>query len=326
METNYLLIIACNAIYAQFFGDKSMYSDDYLLFMKNRRDASEETLKAYAHDLDLYLRFLAVRKIRLTKVRPKHVSAYLAYIEKLPGRKPGENASRGTIVRRIAVVASFHNWLALETNGKVLSPVLKLHRTKRRKGKPKPIPDRSSYALEHNVSNPRDRILFKMFLASGLRLSELRKLNADSIRLEIYQVFGEDLAIGIGEIVGKGDKERVFLVDRNTYDEMSEYLDARKASGSAPLFLSNRRLRISKRAIQYVLSRWCKRLDLPAHHIHQLRHTALTRLAESGVPLLILRELAGHVSAETTLGYVKITKIKVIREYFAAMEKLKHAA
>jgi site-specific recombinase XerC len=284
--------------YTQFFflGGALMYVEHFLAYMRFNRKASPETLKAYEHDLHLYMEFLAERNIRLTKVRPKHFSDYLVFLQSLPGKKAGQQADRATIARRIAVASSFHQWLALYTDGKTASPILKLHRVKRKKGRPNPIPERSSEALENHVTNPRDRAILMTFLASGLRLSELHQLNADSIRLEGYISLGEEMVVGIGDVIGKGARERPFLVDVPTYDLVSEYLDSRKATGDAPLFVSNPGTRLSKRPIQYVLLRWCERLALPVHHIHQLRHTELTRLAELGMPLLLLRDLAGHKS------------------------------
>lgn len=303
-----------------------MYLEHYLSYLRIQQAASVQTLKAYEHDLALYVGFLNKRKIRINKVRPSGFSDFVAYLGSLPGKKHGELASRSTIARRISAVAAFHSWLVQYTDGKITSPVLKIHRVRKIKQGPKPIPDSSAVGLKEKVTNQRDRTILAVFLSSALRLSELHQLNADSIRLEGFEDSAEGtFSVGIGEVVGKGNKPRTFLVDARTYDEMSEYLDHRGASEKSPLFVSNRGTRLSKRAIQYVLSRWCIRLGLPAHHIHQLRHTALTQLADNDMPLILIRDLAGHESTATTMGYVAPKRQRIAREYFAAKERMARA-
>ena len=51
---------------------------------------------------------------------------------------------------------------------------------------------------------------------------------------------------------------------------------------------------------------------------HRLRHTYGTELAAAGIDLLALRELMGHVSPETTAGYVHLSVEQLAAEYAAA--------
>jgi len=51
---------------------------------------------------------------------------------------------------------------------------------------------------------------------------------------------------------------------------------------------------------------------------HRLRHTYGTGLADGGIDLLVLRDLMGHASPETTAGYVSLSAGALEREYQAA--------
>jgi len=51
---------------------------------------------------------------------------------------------------------------------------------------------------------------------------------------------------------------------------------------------------------------------------HRLRHTCATELATAGMDLLVLREMMGHVSPETTAGYVHLSPQALAVEYAAA--------
>ena len=54
---------------------------------------------------------------------------------------------------------------------------------------------------------------------------------------------------------------------------------------------------------------------------HRLRHTYGTELAAAGIDLLVLRELMGHVSPETTAGYVHLSPATIAAEYAKARQR-----
>jgi site-specific recombinase XerD len=51
---------------------------------------------------------------------------------------------------------------------------------------------------------------------------------------------------------------------------------------------------------------------------HRLRHTYATELAAAGIDLMVLRELMGHVSPETTAKYVHLAPEMLAAEFAAA--------
>jgi integrase/recombinase XerC len=55
---------------------------------------------------------------------------------------------------------------------------------------------------------------------------------------------------------------------------------------------------------------------------HRLRHTYGTELAAAGIDLLVLRELMGHASPETTASYVHLSAEHLAAEYAAARAAL----
>ena len=92
-----------------------------------------------------------------------------------------------------------------------------------------------------------DRALIELILASGLRLSEIAQLNRKSIVIE--RTVADKSVLGVGEVIGKGGKSRTFYVHENALRAVFQYEQARKDKGDA-LFISERMLRMSKRAMQ----------------------------------------------------------------------------
>lgn len=276
---------------------------------------STNTVKAYHSDLLDFEAFLQARHVRATAARPQLIQEY---VRELGSRS--EKLSPNTIWRRLATLSCYYEFLRVQTDGKVHNPVRAVARPRRRRGDPKGIEDENLEQLLSGVTSVRDKAILTLFVTTGLRLAELHQLNRDSINVERkQQPDGSVRVLGSGTVIGKGNKERVFLTDLPTLQVLSDYLRTRHDSCTA-LFISNRRIRLSRREIQYILERWCKRLGLPPVACHSLRHTYATRLANAGLPSITLKDLMGHASFDTTQGYFRIKKQKLATDYFAAME------
>ena len=124
---------------------------------------------------------------------------------------------------------------------------------------------------------------------------------------------------GTGAVVGKGAKPRQFHFDAETAVAVQDYLSTRRDTISA-LFISERRQRLSMRAIQWTLGFWCSKLNLPHLNVHQFRHTFAITLANGQIPSRVLQELLGHSNFNTTTKYFRLTDQTTAREYYAAME------
>ena len=86
------------------------------------------------------------------------------------------------------------------------------------------------------------------------------------------------------------------------------------------MFLSERRERISRRSVQYIVEKELKKagLDTTKYSVHKLRHTAATLMYQYGeVDIRALQELLGHASISTTEIYTHVANEQVR----AAVEK-----
>jgi site-specific recombinase XerC len=151
----------------------------------------------------------------------------------------------------------------------------------------------------------------------------MHPLDRDSIQLqdELNSAGAILCTTGCGEVTGKGGKKRTFYVDADTSEILFKYLVSR-ADNNPALFLSQRKQRMSVRAIQYTLDAWCRKLGYSHINVHRLRHSYATRLANANIDSMVLKDLMGHRSLSTTRGYFKLTDTTLARGYFAAMEYL----
>ena len=283
---------------------------------------SKETLRAYRQDIQRFEAFLIEKGLRANQVNPATIVDYIGHMNEHQGRTAGNTLSAATISRRLAVVSRYYEWLVEDSGRAARNPVDRVRRPKVHNDSPKAVDDAVLVKLVDGISDLRDKAIVLLFLYSGLRLSELAQLNKDSFTLRRRKVpDGPGEFYGTAEVIGKGAKRRQFLVGPKAMEALAKYVAAeRNDDGFPALFLSSRKTRLSCRAIQQVVDKWCRRIGLKHLHVHQLRHSFATRNVNAGMSSAVLRDLMGHSNLATTQRYFSIRPERLAREYYAAME------
>jgi integrase/recombinase XerC len=302
---------------------------DFMPFLESlrfQRNYSPQTVRAYSYDLAKFDRFLTSRDVvDVTAINHPLIAAYIRELKESPTGRFGRNGlSDATIARRLAAISGFLDYTRVTTVSELRNPVKDLKRRQHKNNGPKPVDEEVLEQLLAGVSVTRDLVIISLYLATGLRLNELRSLDRGTIRFELtVDETGIERLLGTGEVMGKGSKLRRFYVDRQTLQVYATYLSTRSDNNPA-LFLSERRTRISARAIQYTLTTWCDRLGLPRISPHRLRHSFATRMANARIDEKDLMDLMGHASFTTTRGYFKIYDQVLAQSYFAAAEAFRN--
>jgi integrase/recombinase XerC/integrase/recombinase XerD len=164
----------------------------------------------------------------------------------------------------------------------------------------------------------RDRALFELAYASGLRAEELVKLQIASIDFDSETV----------RVEGKGGRTRVVPVGEHALAAMERYLaKARPALRNDPneraLFLSKSGRPIGTSDVRRRLRTWARHAaalapDLAGTHPHALRHSFATHLLEGGADLRAIQELLGHASISTTQVYTRVDSARLRNAYSRA--------
>lgn len=257
----------------------------YLDHLRNNRRCTEQTIKSYRSDLKMFGDFLTDRSLtQISQVNHIVVTEYISHMrEKANPRFDRAGLTDSTIARRLTSLSGYFDFLRATTEPSLRNPLKGGLRKWKKRREPKPVDELTLDLLLASITSLRDRALFNLFLASGLRIDEMHQLNRDSITIELeVTVTGEERLIGTGEVLGKGRKLRKFFIDEHAIEIYAEYL-ASRTDDSPALFLSERKQRMSVRAMQERLSSWCKKLGFSHLNVHRLRHTYATRLANSGM-------------------------------------------
>ncbi len=236
------------------------------------------------------------------------VYSYMNYLSRDRAQHPNSSQTDYGLkatsrARKVAAIRSFYKYLT--NKAKLLSenPMQDLDAPRMKKSLPKYLDLDSSIQLLESVDGPfrdRDYCILTLFLNCGLRISELIGLNISDVR-------GDQL-----RVLGKGNKERILYLNPACVQAIQDYIAVRnqeQAIDKNALFLSRRRTRISKAAVEKLVKKYLLKagLDSTQYSPHKLRHTAATLMLQNGVDVRTLQELLGHENLNTTQIYTHVT-------------------
>ena len=167
------------------------------------------------------------------------------------------------------------------------------------------------------IQGKRDKAILEVLFSTGLRVSELVKLDRDKVDLDRRE-FG---------IIGKGGRARVVFLSTRAADWIIRYLKER-ADHFRPLFIrhkgkidpttSDEKMRLTPRSIQRMIKKYVRKIKLPVDATpHVLRHSFATDLLMAGADLRSVQEMLGHKNISTTQIYTHVTN-RQLREIHSA--------
>ena len=107
---------------------------------------------------------------------------------------------------------------------------------------------------------------------------------------------------------GKGNKDRPFIIPQKIKEELKKRCEEEK------LFLfPGRKGALSIKSVQELVRKAGEKAKIKKHiHPHMFRHSFTTHLLETGLDIISVQSLLGHVRPETTLGYSHAIRPKMI--------------
>ena len=309
------------------------YLRDYINYSSNL-NKSASTIREYRYDLINFLKYLKWIVLRtndkkltiddittisdidssfLNKIDINDIYEYLSYLKDVC------NDSAVTRARKIASLIGFFKYLHLKARIIDDNPAKELESQKLGKRLPKFLTLEQSTTLLDSVRNApisgkqhdnriRDYAIITLFLNCGMRLSELVGINISHIKFDEAML----------TVIGKGNKERTIYLNKASMNAIKEYLSVRPEQSveepKDPLFLSERKVRISKRTVQNLIKNYLKvYCGLTENYsTHKLRHTAATLMYQYGnVDIRALQEILGHESVATTEIYTHVDSSQI---------------
>ena len=172
---------------------------------------------------------------------------------------------------------------------------------------PKDISERDVEKLLSSPSDSiilesRDKTMLEVLYATGLRVTEL-------VRLELQNI---NLVQGVIRVIGKGNKERVIPLGELAVDSLEYYItNIRKEillnTISDFLFISKQKKVMTRQTFWHRIKYYVEKENINKNvSPHTLRHAFATHLLNHGADLRSVQLLLGHENISTTTIYTHI--------------------
>lgn len=283
---------------------ESQFLKDYLEHLQFIKQYSLHTVKAYRQDIEQYISYFTENKLEVSR---DNVRDFISYVFLLTRNK-------ATLQRKIYALKSFYAWLAVE--GKVeKNPFESINTPKTEKKLPEILTEKEMFEFleklpEETFAKLRNKAIFEMLYATGLRISELAGLKLADVN------FQDELV----RVMGKGKKERIVPFHAHAAHVLQRYLAVAREKFKKPLediFLNNFGRRVSERYIEITLQKIFKELMESNKRVypHLFRHSFATHLLQRGANLRVIQELLGHSSLATTEKYTSLNFSDLMNVY-----------
>jgi site-specific recombinase XerD len=154
--------------------------------------------------------------------------------------------------------------------------------------------------LERGFLCPKYRTFFMTLYGAGLRISE-------GCHLRVEHIDSGRMLVRVEQ--GKGKKDRYTILPQHLLEELRTYY--RTYRPRYWLFPSTRdeHKPLTERSAQKAFYQALQRAGLPRKGgPHCLRHSFATHLIEANTPIHVVKQLLGHNSLSTTVGYLHISR------------------
>lgn len=275
--------------------------------MEIEQNRSQKTIANYHHYLMRLVDFAG--DLDITKIDSEMIRKWRLWLNRHEDIS-GEPLSKTTQNYHLIALRSFLRYLAKRNIKALNSDKIELARVTRPE-----VSFLSPDEVERLITAPdqtklgglRDRAILELLFSSGLRVSELVKLNRDHINLKTREFM----------VRGKGQKDRPVFVSDAAAHWLEQYLNQR-GDNYRPLFIHYSGLksdiddgnytRLTSRSVQRLVAKHARSAGITKKVTpHTLRHSFATDLLRNGADLRSVQALLGHSNISTTQIYTHLT-------------------
>lgn len=290
----------------------------FLKYLEVQRNYSKHTINNYELDIIDFITYCTNKKIDIYDLKYQDIKLYLVFLY--------ENKYKNTTIsRKLSSLRTFYSYLY--DNDIVNKNIFKLISVpKKEKLLPKYVTN-DDIELIFNIPDlnfplgQRNRLILELLYGSGIRVSELCNIKISDINLGKRCI----------SIIGKGSKERIVFYGDECKKIIELYLnDGRKVllnnKSSDYLIVGANKSgkRLTTRSVELIINSIIENAALNKKVTpHTFRHTFATHLLNEGCDILIVKELLGHSSLNTTGIYTHVSNERLRKVYLDAHPRAK---
>lgn len=287
----------------------NIFTEYYTSMRANRK--SYTTISVYINNIIHFARFITNDNITedfYKNITPEDIERYMISLETRQTKNGIKRMGDDILQARWSSLNFFFTWLI--KRGRIdENPIVVVERPKNNSEHhvtflAKAELNRLFKAVDMNpdrIASLRDKALFSLAVATGLRASALTNINIGDINWEN----------GFVRVIEKRQKIREIPLGQNAIDTLKEWIKARNKKfadvESDALFLSYKKSRLSGDAANDALKKYCQEAGIQKKiTMHKLRATCSCSLAKAGIPVKAIAEQLGHSQITTTMRYIDV--------------------
>lgn len=273
--------------------------NDFVHYLAVERGLSQATQDSYRHDLQRFAAWMDAQNLVEVPTESEQITTFYASetVELAPS----------SMARQQSAMRKFYRYL--QRQGQVSSnPMELIDSPKPAKHLPTVLTQDEIAALlaVPDTGKPlglRDRAIFELMYATGMRVSELVNLKMSQLHMQMNLI----------QVLGKGDKERLVPVSAQAQEWVNRYLDNSrpqllKKQRPAEVFLNFHGRKLTRQGIWKNLKVYINAAGIDKDVTpHTLRHSFATSLLENGADLRVVQEILGHADVSTTQLYTHLS-------------------
>ena len=279
-------------------------------YLNIERNYSNYTIKNYLIDITEFITYCNNFNKNYLNIKYTDIKSYLTHLYE-------KKYKSTTISRKISALRTFYAFL-YDKNivDKYVFEYITLPKKEKRLPKYLSNDDIDEIFKIIDISTPlgiRNRLILELLYGSGLRVSELCNIKLSDIDFSNKSI----------RIIGKGKKERIVYYGEPCKRIIDLYLNGTRdeilgKNKNEYLIIGNKKSNksLSVRSVELILNNIIESTSLNKKASpHTLRHTFATHLLNDGCDILIVKELLGHSSLDTTGIYTHISNERLRKVY-----------
>lgn len=268
--------------------------ENFTKYLKDVKQASQNTIRAYENDLMRMYSYLLGQGIsHVSKITETNLNSYVLSLEK-------DEMSPASVSRHIASIKSF--MLFLLKNGSIKGdPSERIKSPKVIKKMPQVLNEKQIVLLLNQpdaTTNKgiRDKAMLELMYATGMKVSEMTGVKVFDINI-------------MGSYLTCGDKqERSIPFGTSARNALKAYLHIRNSlcnnSNNEYLFLNNHGEQLSRQGLWKILKGYAKEVGIKDVNPNMIRNSFAAHMIDNGADICVVQKFLGHTDISNTQIYI----------------------
>lgn len=272
--------------------------EEFEKYLINERQVSQNTIDSYKRDINRFSLFLEKENADISSATRNHILTYILSMQ-------DENKANTSVMRSIASIKSLYGFL-LSKNAISKNPAANIAPPKKEQKEPQFL---TREEIENFLESPdlstvrglRDKAIFEIMYASGLKVSEIISLSLSDIDTDLSYIR-----------CSKGKNIRIVPLGKPAINAAKSYIGIARPmmakESETKLFVSCKGgTAMSRQGLWKLIKEYAKKAGIRETITpHSLRHSFAVHLLENGADLVSIQEMLGHKDASTTQMYARM--------------------